>query len=211
MESSADPTAPSAAPLPLTAVRRRDREKHDAWTRTFLERALTGVLATVWEGRPYVNSNLFVYDGTGHRLYLHTARTGRTPGIVEEGGAASFTAWTMGRLLPAPEALEFSVEYAAAVVFGSLRAVAEPGEKRIALELIMGKYAPHLEAGRDYRPITPGEVERTGVHALEIDAWSGKEKVVAPDFPGAYSLPVPTPPVIPATPMGPLSPAGPSF
>jgi nitroimidazol reductase NimA-like FMN-containing flavoprotein (pyridoxamine 5'-phosphate oxidase superfamily) len=102
----------------------------------------------------------------------------------------------MGRLLPADEALEFSVEYAAVVVFGTVRAVRDPEEKRRVLERIMTKYAPRLLPGRDYRPITDGELRRTAVHSLEIEAWSGKEKVAPRDFPGAHRLPAFEPPVL---------------
>ena len=200
-----DPASrPNSTTASLTDVRRRDRGKDDLWIRGFLEQTPFGVLATVAEGRPFLNSNIFYYDAGGHRIYLHTARTGRTPGNVAAGGAATFTAAVMGRLLPAETALEFSVEYAAVVVFGVMRAVEDPVEKRRGLELIMGKYAPHLESGTDYRAITPEELARTAVHSLEIEAWSGKEKVVAPDFPGAYSMAGPVPPVEGFRPPAPL-------
>ncbi|HSR42465.1 MAG TPA: pyridoxamine 5'-phosphate oxidase family protein, partial [Longimicrobiales bacterium] len=58
-------------------VRRRDRAMDDAWVRAFLEAAPFGFLATVADGQPFLNSNLFVYDPDRHALYLHTARTGR--------------------------------------------------------------------------------------------------------------------------------------
>jgi nitroimidazol reductase NimA-like FMN-containing flavoprotein (pyridoxamine 5'-phosphate oxidase superfamily) len=61
-------------------------------------------------------------------------------------------------------------------------------EAERALVLLMEKYAPHLEAGVDYRPVTPQEVRRTAVIRLDIEAWSGKEKTEPPDFPGAYLL-----------------------
>lgn len=179
----------------LAIPRRRDRAKEDPFIRSLLARVPFGVLATVHEGRPFVNTNLFVYDPSAHRIYIHTARTGRTPENAAAGGPATFTAAVMGRMLPAPTALEFSVEYAAAVVFGTLRAVEEEAGKREALERIMARYAPHLEPGKDYRPITAEELFRTGVHVLEIEAWSGKQKVVAPDFPGAYTFEGPLPPV----------------
>lgn len=213
---SAIPPPPLPHPSPdlttLATPRRRDRGQDDAWTRNLLVQAPWGVLATVHGGRPFLNSNIFVYEEAGHRIYLHTARTGRTPENVAEGGAATFTAAVMGRMLPAETALEFSVEYAAAVVFGTIRPAADEEEKRHGLELIMRKYAPHLEPGRHYRPITGAELSRTAVHSLEIEAWSGKQKVVAPDFPGAYTMTVPVPPVggdVPWTPREtPLHPAG---
>lgn len=178
-------------------MRRRDRAKGEEWIRRFLERASFGFLAIIDEGRPFLNSNLFAYDPSVHALYFHTARVGRTSGNVQAGGAATFSVAVMGRLLPAPEALEFSVEYSSVVAFGVIAAVEEEAEKERALYLMMAKYAPHLEAGRDYRPITPEEMRRTAVHRLSIESWSGKEKVAASDHPGAFTVPVLSPPAVP--------------
>ncbi len=176
-------------PRPVQAVRRRDRERDDAWIRAFLHEAHFGFLATVDDRQPFLNSNLFLYREEEHAIYFHTARTGRTPANVARGGRCCFSAASMGRFLPAPEALEFSVEYRAVVVFGTIAPVADPEARRRALEGIMAKYAPHLAPERDYRPITDQEVRRTAVHEMDIDAWSGKEKAADPDFPGAYRLP----------------------
>ncbi len=44
--------------------------------------------------------------------------------------------------------------------------------------------------------MTDEELTRTAVYRIEIETWSGKQKEVAADFPGAYelpSLPVPFP------------------
>lgn len=183
-------------PAPET-VRRKDRAKDDDWIRGFLHRASFGFLATVAEGRPYLNSNLFVYDEGSHALYMHTARVGRTPSNVERGGPVTFSAAVMGRLLPAPEALEFSVEYSGVVVFGTVSPVLAEEEKRRALQLILDKYAPHLRPGRDYRPMTEDELGRTAVHRVDIEAWTGKEKVAPPGFTGAFLLPPLLPPSVP--------------
>ncbi len=92
----------------------------------------------------------------------------------------------MGRLLPADEALEFSVEYAGVTVFGRGEVVADKAEAKAALQLLLDKYAPHLHPGRDYRPTTDQELARTAVYRITIDSWSGKRKEVAEDFPGAF-------------------------
>lgn len=170
-------------------LRRHDRGKDDEWIKGFLSWAPFGFLATVADDRPFLNSNLFVYESESHCIYLHTARTGRTPQNVAQGGLATFSAAFMGRFLPAQEALEFSVEYAAVVAFGESHPVTDEGERRRAMESVMRKYAPHLEPGADYRAITAKELARTGIHRLDIDVWSGKEKLAPPNFPGAYRLP----------------------
>ena len=173
-----------------SAVRRRDRGKDDAWVRDFMLRAPYGFLATVGdEGQPFLNSNLFVYDADRHCIYLHTHRTGRTRQNVRGDEKVAFSAASMGRLLPAPEALEFSVEYAGVVAFGTGRVVHDPEEAKEALQALLDKYAPHLVPDRDYRSTTDEELARTAVYRIDVEAWSGKQKEVQADFPGAFDLP----------------------
>lgn len=171
---------------PPEEVRRRDRAKEDPWIRAFLRRAPTGVLATVRDGQPYLNSNLFVYDPGRHVIYIHTAQVGKTRANVEDDERVAFTAFEMGRLLPADEALEFSVEYDGVTAFGRGRIVEDAAEEEDALQQLLDKYAPHLRPGRDYRPITTEEVKRTSVFRVEIERWSGKQKKVEASFPGAF-------------------------
>ena len=176
---------------PRSAIRRRDRGKDDEWAAAFLRRAPYGFLATVGdEGQPFLNSNLFVFDDTGGArcIYLHTHRTGRTRGNLEASEKVAFSAVAMGRLLPADEALEFSVEYAGVVAFGTGRVVEDRGEARIALQMLLDKYAPHLRPGVHYRPTTDDELKRTAVYRIDVETWSGKQKEVEADFPGAFGL-----------------------
>lgn len=171
-------------------LRRRDRGKDEAWVRSFVEAAPYGFLATVGEeGQPFLNSNLFVYDSERHCIYVHTHRTGRTRRNVEAADRVAFGIAAMGRLLPADEALEFSVEYAGVTAFGTGHVVEDPDEAKEALQALLDKYAPHLAPGRDYRATTDDELKRTAVYRIEVEAWSGKQKEVEPDFPGAFDLP----------------------
>jgi hypothetical protein len=171
---------------PPNEVRREDRAVEDeSWIRALLHRAPVGMLATVHEGQPFINSNLYVYDEAAHAIYLHTARVGRTRANLEQDARVCFTVTEMGRLLPAEEALEFSVEYAGVVVFGA-GTIVEGDEARDALQQLLDKYAPHLRPGEHYRPIQDDELKRTSVFKIEIESWSGKQKKVADDFPGAY-------------------------
>jgi uncharacterized protein len=175
------------AALAPTATRRSDRAVDDeGWIRDFLRRAATGTLATVYEGQPFINTNLYVYDESTNVIYLHTARVGRPRANIEQDERVCFSISEMGRLLPAPEALEFSVEYNGVVVFGRGHVVEDVEEAKRALQLLLDKYAPHLKPGADYRPTTNEELARTAVYRVEIDEWSGKRKKAADDFPGAY-------------------------
>lgn len=140
-------------------------------------------------------------NGDDRRIYLHTHRTGRTRDNIEAAGGepapslhapepkVAFGAVAMGRLLPAPEALEFSVEYAGVIAFGTGRVVEDPVEAKAALQMLLDKYAPHLRPGADYRPTTDDELRRTAVYRIDVETWSGKQKEVDPHFPGAFALP----------------------
>jgi hypothetical protein len=174
---------------PVTAVRRSDRAVNDdAWIRAFLARAAIGTMATVHDGQPFLNTNLFVYDETRHCIYTHTARLGRTRSNVDAHERVCFTIMEMGRLLPADEALEFSVEYAGVVVFGTALIIDDEAEATVALQMLLDKYAPHLIAGQDYRPPVPEELKRTAVFRMDISEWSGKKKEID-GFTGAYWYP----------------------
>jgi hypothetical protein len=173
--------------LPFTHVRRQDRAVEDeTWIAALLHQAPIGVLATVHDGQPFINSNLFVFAEAAHVIYMHTARTGRTRANVDGDERVCFSVMEMGRLLPADVALEFSVEYTGVVVFGRAAVVAEPEEATHALQLLLDKYFPHLKPDQDYRPVVEEELARTAVYRISIEQWSGKKKQVAEDFPGAF-------------------------
>jgi uncharacterized protein len=175
------------AALPANQVRRADRAIDDeAWMREMLHRAAIGTLATVHEGQPFINSNLFVYDETAHVIYTHTGAVGRTRANVEADNRVCFSISEMGRLLPADEALEFSVEYAGVTVFGTAELVEDYAAARHGLQILLDKYAPHLRPDVHYRPTTDDEIKRTSVFRIRIDQWSGKRKQAEADFPGAF-------------------------
>ncbi|NIR46400.1 MAG: pyridoxamine 5'-phosphate oxidase family protein [Gemmatimonadetes bacterium] len=167
-------------------MRRHDRAQSDEWIRAFLHSGSWGALATIADGQPFINTNLYVYDEENGAIYLHTARSGRTRTNLEGGAPVCFSVSEMGRILPTDTALDFSVEYAGVTVFGRGAVVEEDEEKFRALQLLMDKYAPQLEPNRDYRPPNQAELDRTSVYRIEIESWSGKMNRKAADFPGAY-------------------------
>lgn len=169
-------------------VRRRDRAvEDDAWIVNFLQHAAVGTIATVVGDQPFINMNLFVYDAERDCIYIHTAKAGRTRSNFEQAGPVKvcFSIMEMGRLLPAAEALEFSVEYAGVTVFGTGCVIEDDDEATEALQLLLDKYAPHLIPGEDYRPPVADELRRTTVMRIDIESWSGKKKEVG-EFEGAY-------------------------
>lgn len=172
------------------SVRRKDRAiDEEEWIRQLLARAPLGVLATVHGGQPFTNANIFVYSADEHAIYMHTARTGRTAANVEADERVCFTAFEMGRLLPAPRAFNMSVEYNGVVAFGRGRVLDCTDEKARGLQLLVAKYFSHLTPVADYALPSEEELRLTAVYRIAIDAWSGKRKAVDADYPGAFVYP----------------------
>jgi uncharacterized protein len=175
----------------FSQVQRKDRAIYEeAWIEDFLCRAPMGSLATERDGQPFISTLLFVYAQAERAIYFHTAPRGRVWENLHANPRVCFTAAETGRLLPANTALNFSNEYKSVVVFGKAYLLDDLQREEHALQLLLDKYAPHLKPGRDYRPITPGELKVTAVYCLQIEEWSGKQKSAPEDFPGAYVFPM---------------------
>jgi nitroimidazol reductase NimA-like FMN-containing flavoprotein (pyridoxamine 5'-phosphate oxidase superfamily) len=174
----------------LIHIRRQDRAVNDdAWIEAFLQRIPFGVVAMSVQDQPFVNTNNFVYDPGRRAIYFHHASEGRTLATLEQNPRVCFTAAEMGRLLPAPQSRGFSVEYGSVVAYGRAVRVLDPAEMLHGLGLLMAKYAPHLQPGRDYRNLTADELAGVAVIRIDIAAWTAKRKTAPDDFPGAYRLP----------------------
>ena len=172
--------------VPFRPLRRRDRAIEDKrWIAAMLTRCPVGTLATLGTDGPSLNPNLFVVDPSAPAIYLHTAHQGQTRSNVEHDSRVAFSVHEMGRLLPAAAAVNFSAEFASVVVIGTATIIEDSNEARHALELLMRKYAPQFEAGRDYQGIADHDLARTSVFRIDIESWTGKGKAV--DATDAYS------------------------
>lgn len=160
------------------------------WIVEFLADRTSGVLGLVDDGEPHLVTQLFVYDDEDGSIYVHGARDGRGHGIIERAGSAPacFTTSEMGRFVPAAEPVNFTVEYASVVAYGTIGLLADREDKRRVLEQFMAKFAPHLRVGEDYEEMSEESIDRTAVYRLDVESWSAKRGEKSPDHPGAYDL-----------------------
>jgi uncharacterized protein len=160
---------------PTAYQRRPEYTRDDAWIRAFLRRAQVAHIATVWDEQPFVTPTNFYYDDEKHRLIFHSNVTGRLRANIERHGQTCAEISEMGRYLPSNVALEFSVQFRSAMVFGQARLLEDRDEQRRMLHQLIAKYFAPMEVGKDCRPVTDQELKRTSVYELRIDSWSGKE------------------------------------
>ncbi len=170
-----------------TKIRRSKKAINDeGWIKTFLHKAPVGMLATVYQDQPFLSAKLFVYDEARHVIWLHSANEGRVMENILLNPKVCFSAYKMGRLLPAPQARSFGVEYESVVVFGLVDIVRESNEIIAVLLQFMQKYSPQFEPGRDYPLIQENELGGLAIYRIEIQGWSAKSAQGDMDHPGAY-------------------------
>ena len=173
----------------INEIRYNRRAKDETWVRDYLHKVSFGMLATDFEGQPFLKPSLFVYDESRNAIYIHGALEGRMRSNIDANPRVCFCAAEMGRLLPGDTAMEFGVEYASVVVFGQIVTIRDEDEARYGLQLLLERYFPHMQPGQDYREIIPEELNITAVYRIDIQAMSGKETHEAADFPGAFTFP----------------------
>jgi uncharacterized protein len=173
--------------IPFKPLRRADRAVLDeAWIENLLQRAAFAVLAYQGSSYPNLKPSTFAYDPSNHMLYFHGANEGETFRQLNQDGRMSVCVSEMGRLLPSTRAKGMSMEFASVIVHGHVHLVDDPDAAIAALQLLLDKYFPQLNPGTDYRPTQLEELQPTAVYCLEIESWSGKQKKVADDYPGAF-------------------------
>jgi nitroimidazol reductase NimA-like FMN-containing flavoprotein (pyridoxamine 5'-phosphate oxidase superfamily) len=173
--------------VPINQPLRKDRAKDDAWIKATLKRLPFGMLATEYNGQPFIKPTLFVYAEAENAIYIHGALAGRMRTNLEANPKVSFCIAEMGRLLPADTAMEVGMEYTSVVVFGRAELLTDTDQRRHGLQLLLDRFFPHLKPGIDYREILPQELDITSVYQIRIDSWSGKEDRARDDFPGAFT------------------------
>lgn len=161
--------------VPPNMSRLPEYERDEAWIRDFLQRAPIGHVASRWDDQPFITPSTFWYDQQGHQIFFHSNRVGRVRANIERHQRVCFEASEWGRFLPSNLAMEFSLQYASVIVFGTARIIQDSQEKRRALYGLIEKYFPGMQAGQAYRPITDQELRHTSVIAISIESWSGKE------------------------------------
>ena len=160
---------------PTAHQRRPQYVRDEAWIRGLLHRGQVAHIGTRWDDQPFVTPTNYFYDEPGGRLIFHSNIAGRLRANIERHARVTAEISEVGRVLPSNVALEFSLQYRCAMVFGAAHLINDPAEQRRMLHALIAKYFPLLEMGTDYRAATEVELKRTTVYGLQIESWSGKE------------------------------------
>lgn len=171
------PSQPDTAYTPsdrTVPTRSPDRASYDRdLVHAILDEAYVCHLGFVRDGAPVVLPTL--YARVGERLYVHGStgsRPLRAAGQAAPGLAVCLTVTHVDGLVLARSAFHHSINYRSVVVHGVAHDVADPEEKRQALDALVDHVVPGRSA--DSRPANKKELAATAVIRLDLDEVSAK-------------------------------------
>ena len=113
-----------------------------------LYKGTSGVLALSGDdGFPYAVPISYVYED--EKIYFHSAKSGHKLDAIKRNEKASFCVVDQDQIIPE----EYTTYYRSVIVFGSMRVLTDEQEKRLAIEKLAKKYAPHDDASNRQREI----------------------------------------------------------
>ena len=161
-----------------TELRRAERAmKTPEEMERLLARMSVGCLSVATQDGPYaVAMNYLFVDGC---IYLHSANAGRKIEAIKRDTKICFMVHEDGPLIIRDQACGISQIYKSVICFGKASFVEDAGEKKQVLEKMVGKYAPnHGQA----ITMNTGNIERTTVIKIAIEAMSGKTNEATPPY-----------------------------
>ena len=119
------------------AIRRGRQALGPAACDAILQKGTSGVLALCGaSGQPYAVPLSYVYHQG--KLYFHCAKAGHKLDLLDQNPRASFCVVGQDEVIPA----KYTTYYRSVVVFGAVRQLTDPAEKRAAIEALALRYAP---------------------------------------------------------------------
>lgn len=133
--------------------------------REILEQGTSGILAVAGDGGyPYAVPLSYVFrEGN---LYFHCAQSGHKLDALRREPKASFCVVGQDQVVPE----EYTTYFRSVIVFGTVRELTDPAERRAALQALADKYCPEgreAAIGGENRPLCLLE--------LSIEHMTGKE------------------------------------
>ena len=123
-------------------LRRSDKEvKNREQVEELLSNALVGRLGTCFDNIPYITPVNFVYDKD--KIYFHSAHEGRKIENIKHNQQVCFEIDEFISIIPGISMPCGSrTKYKSVILFGDIRVVVDIDEKTVALNKLIGKYAP---------------------------------------------------------------------
>ncbi|MFE7130413.1 pyridoxamine 5'-phosphate oxidase family protein [Streptomyces sp. NPDC057638] len=159
-------------------TRSKERASYDrATVHALLDDEYVCHLGFIRDGAPVVLPTL--YARVGERIYVHGSTGSRPMRAADPGLAVCLTVTHVDGLVLARSAFHHSINYRSVVIHGTAYQVADPEEKRLALDALVDAVVPGRAA--DSRPANARELAATAVVRLDLAEASAKIRTGPPN------------------------------
>ena len=118
-------------------MRRKKQALDPAACGAILEAGTSGVLALSGaDGQPYAVPLSYVYRAG--KVYFHCAKAGYKLDLLAQNPKASFCVIGQDQVVPE----KYTTHFRSVIVFGTVRELTDPAEKRAAIEALARRYSP---------------------------------------------------------------------
>jgi nitroimidazol reductase NimA-like FMN-containing flavoprotein (pyridoxamine 5'-phosphate oxidase superfamily) len=135
-----------------------------------LDAAVLAHVSYVIDGQPYVTPTAFWREG--RRLYWHGSSGSRMLSELSDGAEACVAVSLLDGLVLAPSGFAHSINYRSVMAFGRARLIADPDEKRVALDRFIDRLYPGRAAS--LRPASAEELAKTSIVGMTIEEAATK-------------------------------------
>ena len=123
---------------------------------------------------PYVIPLSYHFDqGTPEALYLHGSVRSRAMKLLATGALVCVTVTLTDGLVYSRKAMNHSMNYRSAVVFGAAREVTDDSDKSEIFDDMVQRYFPGRTLGRDYNVPPSADLGITTLVEVRVEDWSG--------------------------------------
>ena len=133
------------------------------------------------DGQPYVIPLGYQFNAeTPDRIYFHGSLGSRAMRHMASGEPVCVTVTLLQGLVYSRTALNHSMNYRSAVVFGRGRQVMDETVQRTVYEAMVRRYFPDRTEGRDYSAPTEAHLQSTALIEVQIEESSAKMRTGGP-------------------------------
>lgn len=138
----------------------------------------------IQDGLPFVIPLSYHYDESDPtRMYLHGSIRSRAMEQTATGIPLCITVTLIDGLVYSRKAMNHSINYRSAVVFGTGREITDEQEKFDLFDKMVQRYFPERTVGEDYVAPPSADLGVTALVEVQIDEWSGKARRGGPTGP----------------------------
>jgi uncharacterized protein len=149
-------------------MRRKDREIADRSEIDAILREGKIMNLALCDGEvPFLVPLFYAYDGKS--IYFHSARQGSKVEILRKNNLARFAVSLAEGTIENEIACDFEARHRTVIGLGKVSFVEEIGEKRLALDMIVGRFSPRKFS------YDKAALERTLVARIDIESIKGKK------------------------------------